>query len=386
MFSCVNSINSGTENNYNSHNPNSSVANQYATISGNYSTSGAVPSKVISNRTALPAFGSANNDVRYYAKATADGEETVTGTVNTTDRNYKITGLKLNTTWTVEVGIEVKVTVDGTETWVRCFYDETEPVLITKDNLTINKNLMLKPVASGTGFINLQMTVDSTISSLSIILEDEEQSNKWNAAVTADSNKIIQKDHVKLSNVPAGIYEITMLFYKSGNAYPVFSTVQTINVIAGMTTDTWKSEGDTTGIITDSDFNLTDTLITKYVDSCIYVGQNAAATSIGVTAANTNEGRAYSPLATVSEAIKRIRNAATLRDYKIFVSGTIEDSVDLGGTGTYDLPITSASSITIEGLSDNSGSDPWETCRKELSLYGIAVLWTCRVWHSCLQH
>lgn len=350
-------------------NPDTSV--KYGSVNGSYQNyGGALPSGIqkviakadydridIQNRSAIPALGSELNQIEYYVIARAEGEKPVSGSVSEEDKTFSISGLKFGIDWDIEVGINVKqIDENGNVSWLRCFYDTTENVKLSQTELFITRNLILKPDTSGYGSVNLDLTADTNITGLEIKLDDAEQNAKWQAALAADEEKEISASKIKLANLPAGQYNLILLFKRNGESYSCYSTSQTINVINGMTTDTWQSDG-TSLISTSGEFNLTSTIISNYVDSCIYVGPNSASSSIGVTPDNSNEGRAYSPLASVNEAIKRIRSANVSRNYKIFVSGEYEENIKIGGTGENDLPSTAAASITIQGLNNNNAAD-----------------------------
>lgn len=371
FISCENSIQYNKEENQNylnaeEINPDTSV--KYGSVNGSYQNyGGALPSAIqkviakadydridIQNRSAIPALGSELNQIEYYVIARAEGEEPVSGSVSEADKTFSISGLKFGIDWDIEVGINVKqIDENGNISWLRSFYDTTENVKLSKTEHSITRNLILKPDTSGYGSVDLDLTADTNITGLEIKLDDTEQDAKWQAALAADEEKEISASKIKLANLPAGQYNLILLFKRNGESYTCYSTSQTINVINGMTTDTWQSNG-TSLISTTGEFNLTSTIISNYVDSCIYVGPNSASDSIGVTPDNSNEGRAYSPLASVNEAIKRIRSANVSRNYKIFVSGEHAENIKIGGEGADVLPGTAAASITIQGLNNNA--------------------------------
>ena len=360
---------------FNSFTPNPDTLSQpserYVDISGRYSIDGALPKAIVESMypdmqndfsrsidgagtlySAFPIIGTTNNIVEYYAFAKdADGvEQNVTGSVTVADKSFQIPHLKIGVSWIVEVGIKVKNTVAGTDTWIRCLYDISEPKTFTETDFTFNKNFLLKPDTSGTGFVDLDMNLgasfDSSIVRLECELDDDTQCDKWNSATTEEFNF----SKIKMSGLPAGVYDITLYFYTSlDGGYPAYTTVQSINVISGMTTETWCSDGTSliTGTGTNTAFNLTSALINEYKKSVIYVGQTSAATSVGITAHNDNEGTAYSPLASLQGAIDRITalNAGS-KAYRILVSGLVTGNTQINVSNTC------ASSITI----DNTGN------------------------------
>ena len=237
---------------------------RYVDISGHYSLDGALPKEIAASMypqeqaafsrssgisySALPLVGTTHNVVEYYAIATdANGVESpVTGTVSPSDRSFQIPHLKIGVSWIVEVGIKVKNTVNGTDVWVRCLYDISEPQTFTETAFTMNKTLLLKPDTSGTGSINLEMTVDSSITDFEVSLDDSEKETLWETAFDNDTNSTKEitasQAKIKFAGLPAGVYEVTLKFYKTSvsTGYPVYSTVQTINIISGMTSGAVK--------------------------------------------------------------------------------------------------------------------------------------------------
>ncbi len=333
------------ENSVSSHNSNNNELPQgssdYIDFTGHFSTKGALPESIaaslLSTRSAFPQLGSASNtDINYYAKAVS-GSTVIDGIVNESDGTFTISRLKVGLTWTIEVGIEVN--------GERSLYAK-ETKFFKVNDYTIEHPFFLKPDQEGNGSLSLAMTVDSSITTLNVNLDDEEQSAKWEAAEAASGE--IRTDLISISELPAGIYDLTLTFYSSGVL--AYSTNQTVNVIKGMCTETWCSDGTTliTGTGTDT-FNLTSTLIHDYVDSVIYVGQNSYATSKGINASDSFDGKAYTPLETLSKAFTIIKNTAENRDYTIIVSGTVTGNI------TIDNTIDScATSILIQGLNTNT--------------------------------
>ena len=376
FISCENSISSNNDygqtetTNPGQTGSGSRPAGRYVDINGRYTTEGAVPSDVMAevsfvaedSRSAIPVgttTAGAVNQLSYYVIARdvrtniseSEREDPVEGTVNVTAKTFIISGLRIGVTWQIEIGAKVKNIVDGDEVWLPCLVDTSDPKEFTEADTSLIQDLVLKPVESGNGSVNLSMTIsDSSIDRMEVILSDEEESAKWEAAKTADNNKDISKNKIKLANLPAGIYNLTLYFYKTGNSYPSYITEQSIYIITGMTTETWCSNGTDlisgTGVSTN--FNLTSSIVTNFVDTTIYVGQNTYADSLEIDAADTNEGRAYSPLESLSEAVSRISAAAVSRPYKIYLSGS-SASVSFGSGLN-----SCASSITVKGLNTNS--------------------------------
>ena len=199
---------------------------KYGSVNGYYQNySGALPATIqksiakaegdklnSQNRSAIPALGSELNQIEYYVIARAEGEEPVSGSVSEEDKTYSISGLKFGIDWDIEVGINVKQTDEnGNVSWLRCFYDTTENVKLSLTELSITRNLILKPDTSGYGSVDLDLTADTNITGLEIKLDDDEQKAKWQTALEADSEKEISASKIKLANLPSGLYDLTLL-------------------------------------------------------------------------------------------------------------------------------------------------------------------------------
>lgn len=324
-------------------------------ISGRYEAEGALP-KILTqkSRSAIAVPGStSNSDIEYYAIARNidDTTDIIEGEVDTTTQTFLITGIRLGVKWEVEVGVKVN--------GVRSLYHTSQAKKFTASDACLEEDFFLTPDLSGNGSVNLEMTVDASITDISVILDNATQRTKWNAAVAAaaDDAKEISPNRIKVPDLPAGIYELTIYFYQgSGDDTRIaYTTKQSVNVVTGMTTETWRSNGSSlissTGV-----FTLTSSIINSYLDSVIYVGDaHRTATNHVEEADNANEGRAFSPLATLNEAIKRIANANVQRDYTIIVSGQVA-GVSISAYGSNPIESTDASSITIIGLHQNTGA------------------------------
>ena len=156
FISCENIISPREENHIqetSSESGNNNSRPVYANLSGRYREAGNQAffasfnefEKTFLNRSALPELGSSANQIQYYVIARAENESPVTGSVNTLNRSFFIAGLKINKTWTVELGIKVQNTAaDGSTSWVRCFYDISDPVLLTEENFVMNLSVVFK--------------------------------------------------------------------------------------------------------------------------------------------------------------------------------------------------------------------------------------------------
>lgn len=322
-------------------------------------------------------------DMYYFAEATYDGLSTpVTGSFESGSSVFTI-ALEVGHAWTITAGVKKKASAGAapadTDKIVMKDSYTPDPILSTT-NAVMTHTFVAKPVlvTDGTGNIELSMEADNAISSIDVICSD----SRWNTAVSVDSNRdssilyradtqalyIVNSDPVlKLYNIPAGQYEVTFKFYNvmwpdpstADTRVPLYTTTQTVNVVANMTTNRWQSGSASPSagevINATGTFNVSDTVLNCFKSSVIYVGKPALITDTAVTARDTNFGSAYSPLATFGEAVNRIvSNADATKDYKIFITGTQSGNQSLPDT----LTTSKAKSITIEGLRGLSSSIP----------------------------
>lgn len=347
FISCNNLINSDD----NSYSQNPSGTEEYINFTGRCSLDGAYPRQFASastqntgmeGRSALPQIDSS---YEYFVEASSADGKTSTGGVNP-NLTFSIP-LAINHTWTITAGIRKTGSTDKI-----VFSAESDPVTPDRTATSFeNLNLILKPCQSGSGSVSLAMTVPAAVKKIETECCDTNWKDKIETGVESSEAYIRSKsDGSNVNTVKSGIYNIIIKFYDV-NDFILYSIPQTVNVIDDMDTNLWCSGGSSDSPITEAGlFSLQSDHISKYTSTIIYVGPNSATSST----ADSNEGRAYSPLATVNEAIKRIRNANVSHDYRIFVSGERAENIKIGGEGADVLPGTAASSITIQGLNNNA--------------------------------
>ena len=349
FISCNNLINSDD----NSYSQNPSGTEEYINFTGRCSLDGAYPRQLASastqntgmeGRSALPQIDSS---YEYFVEASSADGKTSTGGVNP-NLTFSIP-LAINHTWTIRAGIRKTGSTDKI-----VFSAESDPVTPDRTATSFeNLNLILKPCQSGSGSVSLAMTVPEAVKKIETECSDTNWKDNDNIEAglgTSGAYIRSKSDGLDVNTVKSGIYNIIIKFYDE-NDFILYSIPQTVNVIDDMDTNLWCSGGSSDSPITEAGlFTLQSDHISKYTSTIIYVGPNSATSST----ADSNEGRAYSPLATVNEAIKRIRNANVSRDYTVLVSKRISENIKIGGEGADVLPGTAASSITIQGLNNNA--------------------------------
>lgn len=306
------------------------------------------------SRSALPSF-SVTGSYYYYAEASqTDGSGLRSiNSINNPDAFDTTDGVTFSMdlsvgTWKIECGIHHEASPTP-------LLIDTYQSSLSAETLVLNHTFYPKPVQSGkeNGLVDLSMTIPPSVKFVSSICSNTD----WKVDVVVDGPAnavtIKTKDMNNHNYTKSGSYEVTFNFYDE-NAILLYSSVQIINVFDYLTTNTWVSDGSS--LIDESgNFILSNDLIAQFKRTTFYVGQTAAATSAGKTASNdTGKGSAYEPLATIRKAASII--AATgdgSKDYRIFVSGTLEGAQEIPDT----LTTGSAKSVTIQGYDglDSSG-------------------------------
>ena len=293
------------------------------------------------SRSALPSF-SVTGSYYYYADATqTDGNGSVSidsisnpDAFNTSDALTFAIELAIGT-WEIEAGIK---DTDSSATLLSDYHKTTLSDSKTAESHTFYP----KPSQKGYGLVSLEMTVPSTVASVTAECDD----SNWQVEVRHTS--ITSKDMTSGGKTKSGTYDVTINFYDE-NDILLYSTVQTINVFDNMTTNTWVS--DESGLINNSGvFNLTADLISKFERTTFYVGQTTAATNVEFAASDTSgSGSPYSPLKTLKKAAEIIQ---TINDessqYRIYIC---EDQNLSGLTESLSLvPNDKAINLTIQGF------------------------------------
>lgn len=345
FLSCINSISFDTE--------KKSSSNE-VTFRGIINQGAAVPSEIEKALTSvqLDAAKSAVPDIsgseyKYFAYASAEGVETKKGTFGRDEKSkvFEI-GLVKGVKWTVVCGIK-KGNENPTDDNI--IFKDSFPVELDDTESVMVHTFSPVPVTGGNGRIKLEMTVNSNITKVVASCSDE----NWIVAAGLENLEITPASStatLDISSIASGVYEVTFKFYKADESL-AFITTQNLNVVKGMETSEWVSDG-TSDLFTVTDsvttFNVTENVEKKFLDSTLYVGVPPDV-PLDVEALDTNSGGAYEPLATVQAALRKIAKVGNFSiDYRIFVSGTLNGNINLS-----EALNDNAQSITIEGLGEN---------------------------------
>ncbi|MCR5188377.1 MAG: right-handed parallel beta-helix repeat-containing protein, partial [Treponema sp.] len=321
-----------------------STTEQVITFTGTIETSGALPSQIISmmqevnSRAALPELGT----LSYFATA-SNGSKTVTGTFleNSNPVTFEI-GLTIGSTWDITCGIKS----DGTE-----IFTDSYQVEITTSDPIASHTFQPEP-ASGKGSVSLTMQLEEA-SNVNRIVTYSEPDVIWTTNADGTSATLTATD------INSGNYDVTINFYNSDDLL-LFSTSQNINVLNGLTTNTWSSDGGDL-INNDNIFSLTSEIINNFASRTIYVGSTPVSQNNNFTPSDTNgTGNAYTPFATLNRAIDIIntRNDGESA-YIIFVSGTqdvSQGSITISPESDLNLTIQSLSGSAADAIIDGGNS------------------------------
>lgn len=291
----------------------------------------------------------------FYVIATPKNGEAFEVEVDQTERTFEIP-LSFGE-WKIESGI--RKTANQQKILIDTF---TANLLVNTP--TFSHAFYLKPVNEGTGTIRLEMTVPSTVVKMGIAVHSKPEGADFDTSeCPASGDQII----LERENVACGTYNLVLTFYNSGND-PVFSTIQTVNVVPGLETIKWVSGSNST-LISAGVFEVTDELITVwrtqrnkyYVDS--------------TSGSNSNAGGPLDPFETLSHAVSIINDiyGTETKEVTIIIADGFEETLSATIALEYNKTITihaeddsgakiirnhagscieipSSSSLTLEGL------------------------------------
>lgn len=312
-------------------------------FTGQLQTEGAISSQILSlqtsktnenpARTATPTLDFTSDSLTFFATATDSNGNTFSGSFNTSSSGLFEMSLTMGAIYTITCGIKNSDNV----TILQASYTTPGPLETPLSHL-----FYLTPVTDGNGSIELNMTVDSNVTSASATSSNP----VWNSLSPSISLSGTSAT-LSINSIPCGVYEVELSFFNTNNIL-LFSTSQTINVLKGLSTNAWASSGDGTELIgNDGTFNVTSTLIESYKRSVFYVGQSDAATNAGNSASDTNgTGSAYQPFENILKAcqiISSIGNSSV--NYKIFICGKLNSAQQIPNS----LTLSKAASLTIQG-------------------------------------
>ena len=308
-------------------------------ISGQLIFNGAVPQELISNeenndssRAAIPNFTS--SEVDYFAVATSGtgaNAKTMNGTFGTAgSANASTFSILLipGRIWTITCGITVKNSTDASDRLLTAVLPNVNP-----SEIASGTTLKFFPVpdttdTSATGQIALSMSIDVSITSVSLV-PNNEYSTGWPSSLNSATITPGSTTATINASVPVGTYEILMSFFDTDNNL-LYASVQNITVCKGLTTRTWISSGGDSPINSSGVFSVTAAKIRTFTSTNFYVGDTGATNA--VPASNDNSGSHKAPFLTFDKALSVVQSLAgasgadTTREYTIHICGTVDNS------------------------------------------------------------
>ena len=320
-------------------------AEKLITVSGKISCSGAVPLQIAQNiqeadsavfyasenngRSAVPAY-EINSTTQYFVKATGGGR-TVNADVDSTNRTFSI-ALAMGVEWTIVAGLKQGETV----------LMQSEPLVKTfsASEASFNQTFEIKPSSSGTGSVEVELHAGDKVASFTVFCDVDPAVSASGTTLPFTENKV----SISLGHVPGGLYNVTFKFTDTdGNS---FYMQQAINVFNNMKTNYWLG-GAGLGVISGGVLTVSNSIMSTAARKLFYVGATGVKDSNGklATADDENDGGAYSPLASLKEAINRVQNAyAGAVDYKIYLY-----SDQNLASGSYVVNSDTIGTLSIEG-------------------------------------
>ncbi|MEE3436480.1 MAG: hypothetical protein VZQ47_13100, partial [Treponema sp.] len=342
----------------------------YVILNGTVSASGAVPQILADtpsssensqnglSRSAYPGIDASGADatMEYFATATC-GNDVVNGTFGSGAEAKKF-GIELaaSKTWSVVVGVRSKTPdAEGNKK----IYLQSKPWSVTPDpaDPTISRNFVPVPNTSdGEGKIELKVNCNVMANSLRVKFisgPDGVDLSKISAVVTnntSSTGKII-----KVENVKSGVYELCLDFLTIPENMLEYSSLQTVTVADGMTTNAWVDDANASALspISGGEFKFNNDnkndLTAAFLGTTVFVGK---VSSDSAEPDDSNSGNFLSPLKTITRAAERI-NAVGKGDldYYIRVSGEVSGTPYSSAAVIQTLAAEKAKSLTIIGTS-----------------------------------
>ena len=342
----------------------------YVILNGTVSASGAVP-QILSDapdssdnaenglsRSAYPGIDASGADatMEYFATATC-GSDVVNGTFGS-GREAKKFGIELaaSKTWSVVVGIRSK-TVDAEGN--KKIYLQSKPWSVTPDPADPTISHIFVPVpntSGGEGKIELNVNCSASSNSLRVKFISGPDGVDLSAISATVTNNGENGQIIKVDSVKSGVYELCLDFLTTaGNKMLEYSSLQTVTVADGMTTNSWVDDANESALspISGGEFKFNNDnragLMAAFLGTTVFVGK---VSSDSAEPDDSNSGNFLSPLKTITRAAERI-NAVGKGDldYYIRVSGEVSGTSSKSAAVIQTLAAEKAKSLTIIGTS-----------------------------------
>ena len=253
------------------------------------------------------------------------------GDTPATARLFSIS-LAMGEKWTITCGLREAATKIPMMT-DSCGFEPKEEEQVFSHVFTI------VPCKEGSGSVALEMTVPAAIIGATVECSDP----RWEAA-SPEASVVGTTLAINVASIQSGYYDAYIRLYNSDGVL-AFAFWEGINVFDGAKTNYWLSSGGTAGVtVSGGALAVGEAALSAFSRTLFYVGDTGISGAKGKS--DSNDGNPYSPFETLNKALAVIKSTGDAgKDYKIYVSGTVEGCADLSS----DLD-GKARSITIEGL------------------------------------
>lgn len=332
-------------------------------VNAGFDFSGAVPEEMVSSliqkntsRAATPT----TDTLKYFVEATCEGKPSVK--LDNNDFEFQSGKVEVRIPlsvgdWTIEAGLK-----DGNNVVL----SDTVRMNITLEIPVPNVTFFLKNSVVKNGIVDLSITADSSVDSLKYIISEKSQSEQWpvleqKRTVSKQSGKFL----LNVSNVPQGIYDITLNFYSNGVFK--YSSSQVINVYAGLTTNKWVSNSSTSPIKSNGVFEVTSSVISNFERFTFYIDESKGSDKI-------ETGSYYSPYSSFSKVMEIVENASNnSENYNIYIKDGYSGVVDKGFTINKNLNIETYKNV----VGDKQGTASLEFIKSDICLFQIEQNFSC---------
>lgn len=332
-------------------------------VNAGFDFSGAVPEEMVSSliqKNTSRAAAPTTDTLKYFVEATCEGKPSVK--LDNNDFEFQLGKVEVRIPlsvgdWTIEAGLK-----DGNNVVL----SDTVRMNITPEIPVPNVTFFLKSSVGKNGIVDLSITADSSVDSLKYIISEKSQSEQW---PVLEQNRKVSKQSEKfslnVSNVPQGIYDITLNFYLNGVFK--YSSSQVINVYAGLTTNKWVSNSSTSPIKSNGVFEVTSSVISSFERFTFYIDESKGSDEIAT-------GSYYSPYSSFSKVMEIVENASNnSENYNIYIKDGYSGFVDKGFDINKNLNIETYKNV----VGDKQGTASLEFIKLDICLFQINQNFSC---------
>ena len=290
---------------------------EYFTVKGSCSIQGAIPSDLFpeksikqnAQRTVVPNIETDVITVIFESET----KETKTVEVVNNDGVLNFEVELPAGKWTVKA--------QGKKSDVVIIKSESCQIELSAENKSENVALVLKPTQSDTGKGTFKFSFGQINTKVSGMKYTYKKNGSTELEHTGTIDDFFAPKNIELSS---GVYTFRFDFYSDMDCTDelLYSFTEVVNIFDGLTTDTWVGAGE---YIKEGEICITDTMISKFVSTTVYVSEFGD---------DSNLGTFFAPVTTIQKAVDKViaMNVDTASSeenpYKILLLGNIETLSD----------------------------------------------------------